>query len=325
MTSAASAAKGRRPAVTGRARSTARLSCARSPIAACTPQPRASHREHGAGLPRGHRQGLRHRVRPAGGHRRHADGVPRRQARPPGGATGPALPRARPRQPRPPPLQGPEDRASSTFAELLELVAGRVPLLVEVKAQQRTAAGGLPRDASPRQAAAYNGPIALMSFDRDIVPALGQARAHRPARAIVGSHAAAARAGGQRPAPRARMPRSRALLSCGADRHQLPRRRRATCCAAARTWMTRHAPELPLFSWTIRTPRAARDGRPLRRRADLRGLRAIDVKLGRSDPQLSLVIALSDRHSPRAQDVIGGDDVKIEVGQRVREEVGLWR
>jgi hypothetical protein len=36
--------------------------------------------------------------------------------------------------------------------------------------------------------------------------------------------------------------------------------------------------------------------------------------LSRSDTQPALVIALSERHAPRAQDVVGGDGVEMEVG-----------
>jgi hypothetical protein len=36
--------------------------------------------------------------------------------------------------------------------------------------------------------------------------------------------------------------------------------------------------------------------------------------LSRSGTQPALVIALSERHAPRAQDVVGGDGVEMEVG-----------
>ena len=39
--------------------------------------------------------------------------------------------------------------------------------------------------------------------------------------------------------------------------------------------------------------------------------------------QPALVIALSERHTPRAQDVICGDGVEIEVGQRKRKDESL--
>src|SRR5690606_6756326 len=43
----------------------------------------------------------------------------------------------------------------------------------------------------------------------------------------------------------------------------------------------------------------------------------------RPDAQPALVIALSDRHAACAQDVVGGDGVEIEIGDRVGEEEGL--
>lgn len=45
----------------------------------------------------------------------------------------------------------------------------------------------------------------------------------------------------------------------------------------------------------------------------------------RSGAQPALVIALADGHPPRAQDVVGGDGVEMEVGQRERENEGLRR
>jgi hypothetical protein len=40
---------------------------------------------------------------------------------------------------------------------------------------------------------------------------------------------------------------------------------------------------------------------------------------------MSLVIAFSERHAARAQDVVCGDGVEMEVGQREREYEGLRR
>jgi hypothetical protein len=47
--------------------------------------------------------------------------------------------------------------------------------------------------------------------------------------------------------------------------------------------------------------------------------------LGSPSAQPPLVIALSERHTPRAQDVVCGDGVEIEVGQRKRKDEGLRR
>jgi hypothetical protein len=47
--------------------------------------------------------------------------------------------------------------------------------------------------------------------------------------------------------------------------------------------------------------------------------------LGSPSAKLTLVIALSERHTARAQDVVCGDGVEIEVGQRKRKDQGLRR
>lgn len=63
-----------------------------------------------------------------------------------------------------------------TFAQVLELVAGRVPLLVEIKDQD----GALGPDVGPLEArvaallAAYAGPVAVMSFNPHSVAAIGR-------------------------------------------------------------------------------------------------------------------------------------------------------
>ncbi|MBP0483754.1 glycerophosphodiester phosphodiesterase family protein [Sagittula salina] len=69
-----------------------------------------------------------------------------------------------------------------TFVEVLEIVGGRVPLLVEVKDQD----GAMGPDVGPLEAAAasalrgYDGPLALMSFNPHSVEALGRLCPDRP-------------------------------------------------------------------------------------------------------------------------------------------------
>lgn len=97
-------------------------------------------------------------------------------------------------------------RGIPTFAEVLTLVAGQVPLLVEVKDQD----GAMGPDVGPLEAAAvqalrcYDGPVALMSFNPHSVAALAGWRPTSRA--------------GSPPAPmRARMPGScprRGLPAC---------------------------------------------------------------------------------------------------------------
>ena len=62
-----------------------------------------------------------------------------------------------------------------------------------------------------------------------------------------------------------------------------------------------------------------------RRRSDTKRGTDAATRLGRSGAQPALVVALAKRHPPRAQDVVGGDGVEMEVGQREREEEGLRR
>lgn len=79
-----------------------------------------------------------------------------------------------------------QDVAISTFAGLLAQVGGRVPLLVEVKAGGAAPHAGF-LESIAKQARAYRGPLALMSFDRAIVATLGELAANVPRGLVVGS------------------------------------------------------------------------------------------------------------------------------------------
>lgn len=74
------------------------------------------------------------------------------------------------------------DETIPTLAEILALVAGRAPLLIEVKDQD----GALGPDVGPLEArigallAGYGGPVALMSFNPHSVAALAEAAPDRP-------------------------------------------------------------------------------------------------------------------------------------------------
>ena len=144
-----------------------------------------------------------------------------------------------------------QDTGILTFAQLLDLVAGHVPLLVEVK----TNGGTLPAhflDKIARQARAYAGPIGLMSFNLDVVATLAKLAPTVPRGPVIGSHALPARwwatpgAAGSGTVARVlnRAPAASSFLAI--DVRML---------RGARAWMTRHAIDLPLFSWTIRSHR----------------------------------------------------------------------
>ena len=145
-----------------------------------------------------------------------------------------------------------QDERILKFAELLELVDGRVPVLVEVKRNRRPPpAAFLPKIA--RLAGAYRGPLALMSFNREFVAAFVELAPGVPRGPVVGTHqlrpgwwmtpnrelkiAAVGRLLGRAPA---------GVGFYAVDVKML---------RAAWDWRERAAPHLPLFSWTIRTAR----------------------------------------------------------------------
>lgn len=138
-----------------------------------------------------------------------------------------------------------------SFAQLLDLVAGRVPLLVEVKRNGTPRPGFL--ESIARQASAYAGPIALMSFDRASVAAFGELAPNVPRGAIIGGRQlisslwAAGRRGRESPAASRLFGSAPQGVGFYAVQIEL--------VAVARTWMMRRAQDLPLFTWTVRTPR----------------------------------------------------------------------
>jgi glycerophosphoryl diester phosphodiesterase len=144
-----------------------------------------------------------------------------------------------------------QDEKIVSFAQFLDLVAGRVPCLVEVKRNGRLHRAFLANVA--RLAEAYRGPIALMSFDLATVAALAQLAPGVPRGAVIGGRQwlSGLWAGPSR--RRASPAASRLLASAPEDvgfyavHTQL--------VAVARTWMSRRAQDLPLFTWTVRTPR----------------------------------------------------------------------
>lgn len=77
-----------------------------------------------------------------------------------------------------------------TLAEVLALVAGRVPLLIEIKDQTLTPDGRIgPLEAATVAAlAGYDGPVALMSFNPDSVAELARLAPHLPRGLTTGSY-----------------------------------------------------------------------------------------------------------------------------------------
>jgi glycerophosphoryl diester phosphodiesterase len=142
------------------------------------------------------------------------------------------------------------------FAQLLDLVGGRVPLLVEVKVNRRGAPPPSFFDRIARLARAYRGPIALMSFDGNAVAGFSRLAPTVPRGLVVGSH---------------RLPASWWATPSAASKARILDRRLGSGLPGlaffavdvrmlrhARAWMSRHAPELALYTWTIRAPRERR-------------------------------------------------------------------
>jgi glycerophosphoryl diester phosphodiesterase len=144
-----------------------------------------------------------------------------------------------------------QDERILSFAQFLDLVAGRVPSLVEVKRNGKLHPEFLGKVA--KLATAYKGPIALMSFDRATVAALGQIAPAIPRGAVIGGRQLLSGLWVGR-SRRRESPAAARLLASAPDgvafyavNTQL--------VAVARGWMSRRAHDLPLFTWTVRSPR----------------------------------------------------------------------
>jgi glycerophosphoryl diester phosphodiesterase len=143
------------------------------------------------------------------------------------------------------------DTGILSFAQLLELVDGRAPLLAEVKINGRTPPAHF-LDKIARQARAYKGPIALMSFNADVVATLAKLAPRVPRGPVIGSHQLPAR-WWARPGAASSTAMARLLNRVPAASSFLAVDVRML--RGVRAWMTRHALHLPLFSWTIRSRR----------------------------------------------------------------------
>lgn len=143
-----------------------------------------------------------------------------------------------------------QDEKILTFAQFLDLVQERVPLLVEVKGKE-TGVDSAFLEKIARQARAYKGPIALMAFNRAIVTALSERAPKIPRGAIVGGQQVLASLWKSRGGTRESAAASRARMSGGVGFYAVD----VKLVAGARKWMARQVPDLPLFTWTVRTPR----------------------------------------------------------------------
>jgi glycerophosphoryl diester phosphodiesterase len=136
-----------------------------------------------------------------------------------------------------------------TFAEFLELSDGRGPLLVEIKSDWHDPKPGF-LEAIARAASAYRGPIALMSFDPNVMARMRQLAPQIPRGIVAGRYVAdgwwldvIGQARGER------------LSDLLESRNAAPSFY-AYHVKALPTPVTRYVREvqgLPLFTWTVRT------------------------------------------------------------------------
>ncbi len=137
-----------------------------------------------------------------------------------------------------------------SFAEFLALVDGKAPLLVEVKAEH-----GVPPKAFlakiAKAAGAYDGPIALMSFNLDVVKALGRLAPRVPRGLVLGRQEVLktwlARAG------RASEGTALSRILDGAVDDVSFFAVGVNILKAAAAWRKQTGHDIPLFSWTVRT------------------------------------------------------------------------
>ncbi|WP_370049698.1 MULTISPECIES: glycerophosphodiester phosphodiesterase family protein [Salipiger] len=137
-----------------------------------------------------------------------------------------------------------------TFAEVLALVAGQVPLLVEIKDQD----GAMGPDVGALEAAAaqvlagYAGPVAVMSFNPHSVAALAELAPDIPR----GLTTCAYRGGDAEQLPEARLAGLRAIADFD----------RTGACFISHDWRDLTAPRVaelraagvPVLCWTVRSP-----------------------------------------------------------------------
>jgi glycerophosphoryl diester phosphodiesterase len=138
------------------------------------------------------------------------------------------------------------------FAELLELVDGRAPILVEVKRNRRPPPPAFLLKIA-RLAAAYRGPLALMSFNREFVASFAELAPKVPRGLVVGTHQL-------HPGWWMTANREKRIAAVGRLLSHAPQgigfyAVDVKMLSAAHAWRERSAPDLPMFSWTIRTAR----------------------------------------------------------------------
>lgn len=136
-----------------------------------------------------------------------------------------------------------------TLAEFLDLVDGRVPLLVEVKSEWH------PPDKAflskiAKLVNGYRGPIALMSFDPDVMTVLRHLTPNLPLGIVSGSYAG--HGWWNRKVSKARAQALRDLLLSGPVAPDFYAYQ-VSALPTAVTSYVREVQGLPLFTWTVRS------------------------------------------------------------------------
>ncbi|MBY0561228.1 glycerophosphodiester phosphodiesterase family protein [Hyphomicrobium sp.] len=146
------------------------------------------------------------------------------------------------------------DATILTLAGLLDLVGGRVPLLIEIKSEWQ------PPDREfiasiARLVSEYRGPVALMSFDPDVMTAVRRLAPDVPRGIVSGSYAGSG--WWSREIKRKRAAGLRNLLESGPVAPDFYAYQ-VDALPTPVTEYVRRVSGLPLFTWTVRTPKQRR-------------------------------------------------------------------
>ena len=146
-------------------------------------------------------------------------------------------------------------RGMLTLSACLQLIAGRVPVLAEIKRNRSPPPAGF-LEGIAAAAAGYAGPLALMSFDRELLGSLGRLAPSLPRGWTVGRHQLAARWWAVAGAPG--KDRAVARLLATAPKGMAFLAVDVAIVRAARAYLEAERLALPLFTWTVRTQRDRR-------------------------------------------------------------------
>jgi glycerophosphoryl diester phosphodiesterase len=141
-----------------------------------------------------------------------------------------------------------------TLAGLLDLVDGRVPLLIEIKSEWQPPDHEFIANIA-RLVSNYRGPVALMSFDPDVMIAVRSLVPEVPQGIVSGSYAGAG--WWSRKINRKRAIALRNLLESGPVAPDFYAYQ-VDALPTPVTEYVRRVSSLPLFTWTVRTPKQRR-------------------------------------------------------------------